>query len=323
MQAFNFKRQLCAIALLLLISVGASVRAATLSVNCGGKYGLTSINAALKALRNSESEGQATINVSGTCNENVVIQSMNHITLNAVNGASINDPSHGANLTVVIDDSQQIVMNNFVINGDSTSNSDNDVVDCQNGSLCHFNGNTVQNAPQNGGGLGVWAGSYGTIDGGFLQNNTGWGGLVVGNGGRARADGVVTQGNLNGAFIYDGGLLQLGASSTVRNNIAAGIFVSHGTLLCKPCRVTGNGFGNGADGIHLESSSSVSFGAGYSVTGNAGAGISLRYLSGASFRGGAGNVSGNLGTWDIVCNPTFTTADGLANVPGARVTGCP
>jgi hypothetical protein len=71
----------------------------------------------------------ATINVSGTCNENVVIQSMNYIILNAVNGASINDPSHGANPTVVIDDSQEIVMNNFVVNGDSTSNGSNDVVD--------------------------------------------------------------------------------------------------------------------------------------------------------------------------------------------------
>ncbi len=43
MQAFNFKKQLCAIALLLLSSVGASVQAATLSVNCGGTYGLTNI----------------------------------------------------------------------------------------------------------------------------------------------------------------------------------------------------------------------------------------------------------------------------------------
>jgi hypothetical protein len=155
------------------------------------------------------------------------------------------------------------------------------------------------------------------------QNNTGWGGLVVANGGRARADGVVTQGNWNGAYIYDGGLLQFDASSTSRNNIAEGIFVSQGTLLCKPCTVTGNGLGNGADGIHLEWSSSVSFrGGSFSVTGNGGVGISLSNLSGARF-GVGGNISGNLGAWDLVCNPTFTTAAGLANVPGARVTGCP
>src|SRR5438876_493400 len=73
MQAFNFKKQLCAIALLLLSSVGASVQAATLSVHCGATSGLTSINAAFKALQSFESERPNTINVSGACHENVVI----------------------------------------------------------------------------------------------------------------------------------------------------------------------------------------------------------------------------------------------------------
>jgi hypothetical protein len=322
MLRFMYGPGLC-LAALLLMSAGP-VRAATLYVHCGGSGGLNTIGAALKTLQHSENVGPTTINVSGACHENVVIQSMNHITLNAVNGASISDVSHGVNTTVVIDDSQEITVNNFVINGDATSNGDGDVVDCQNGSLCHFSGNTVQNGPQNGAGLGIWAGSYGTIDGGILQNNTGGGGLVAGNGGRARATGVTMQGNWNGAYVGDGGLLQL-VNSTILNNVGEGIFASNGTVLCKPCTVTGNGLGTGADGIHLEWSSSVSFRGGtYSVTGNGGAGVSVSNLSGARFGvGTAGNLSGNLGSWDVVCNPTFTTAAGLANVAGARVTGCP
>ena len=76
---------------LLLLSSAAEVRAGTLYVNCGGKGALTSIAAALKALQYSEGHGPSTINVSGACNENVVIQSLDRLTLNAAPGASIND----------------------------------------------------------------------------------------------------------------------------------------------------------------------------------------------------------------------------------------
>src|SRR5437667_12849137 len=108
MQAFNFKKQLCAIALLLLSSVGASVQAATLSVHCGATSGLTSINAAFKALQSFESERPNTINVSGACHENVVIQSMDRLTLNAVNGASVTDASGGSLDVILIGDSRSV-----------------------------------------------------------------------------------------------------------------------------------------------------------------------------------------------------------------------
>ena len=45
------------------------VGAGTLWVNCGGKSGLTTIGAALKALQYSA--GPATITVAGACKENV------------------------------------------------------------------------------------------------------------------------------------------------------------------------------------------------------------------------------------------------------------
>lgn len=142
MQAFEFKRQFCAIALLLSISVGASVQAATLSVNCGGKHGLTSINGALRALQSSEeSHGPATINVSGACHENVVVQSMDRLTLNAVNGASVTDASGGTLDVILIGDSRSVSINNFTINGSAGGANG---ITCRDGSLCRLNGNTVQ-----------------------------------------------------------------------------------------------------------------------------------------------------------------------------------
>jgi len=96
----RFGTSLC-LSLLLLMSASA-VRAATLYVNCGGRAGLTSIGAALKALQYAEDHGASTINVSGACNENVVIQNFDRLTLNAAPGASINDSSGGNSDTVQI-----------------------------------------------------------------------------------------------------------------------------------------------------------------------------------------------------------------------------
>src|ERR1700745_2755640 len=98
MSRFKLSMRLC---LPLLLFIAAStVKAGTLYVNCGGRVGLSSIGAALKQLQYSEGHGPSTINVSGACHENVLIQSVDRLTLNAVNGASITDAS-GGNLDVI------------------------------------------------------------------------------------------------------------------------------------------------------------------------------------------------------------------------------
>ena len=125
MSRFKFGTSL-SLSLLLLMFAGG-VRAGTLYVNCGGKGPLTSIRAALKALQ--QVPGPSTINVSGACNENVVIQGIDHLTLNAAPGASINDVSGGQADTVDIADSTSVSLNNFTINGGA------DGVVCVDGSL--------------------------------------------------------------------------------------------------------------------------------------------------------------------------------------------
>lgn len=289
----------------------------TLNVHCGASSGLNSIGAALKVLQHSETSGPSTINVSGVCNEDVVIQGMDRVTLNAVNGASINDPSSGNNPTLSIIDSRTVTVTNFVISGYAPGTSGNDVVDCARASICRFNGNTVQNAPQ-GAGIGVYSGSYADIEGGLLQKNTGWAGLAVAHGARALAIGVTLQGNWRGAVIYDGAHLQF-ANSTSTANTDLGFMVRQGaTLICQGCTVTLNG----SEGVHFEENSVGSFVSNFSVTGNAGAGVSVSNGSNASFLGGGNATNNNGGQGDVVCNPHYTTVAGSPDTVGTIV-GCP
>src|SRR5215467_9519203 len=100
---------------LLLFMAASTVRATTLSVNCAAKEGLHSIGAALRVLQNGEGHQPSTINVSGACHENVVIQSFDRLTLNAINGASVSDASSGKRDVISIFDSRDVAINGFTV----------------------------------------------------------------------------------------------------------------------------------------------------------------------------------------------------------------
>lgn len=308
----NSSRLMCAMVLMATVS---AAHALTLQVRCGGSSGLTSIGAAMQVLQEEGAGRFNTINVSGACVENVVIQSMDRLTLNALNGASIVDASAGNLSPVTIDDSRDVTLNNFTVSGGL------DGVDCLDGSLCRFNGDTVQNSAQ-GAGIFVGADSYALIICGALQNNVV--GLQVSNGGKAKLVGVSVHGNFSGLFVNNGSFV-LFASSSSTANAGPGIQVAHGsTLVCGSCTVTGNG----GDGISVAQSSNVSLSPnfdlanppGYNVTGNGGAGISLESLSGAAFFGAQGSVSPNNGALDVACSPSFSAAP---NPPAPARTNCP
>ncbi|PWT81985.1 MAG: hypothetical protein C5B58_08980 [Acidobacteria bacterium] len=313
MSQLRFGTSLC-LSLLLLMSTGI-VRAATLYVNCGGKTGFSTIGMALKALKYSESSGPSTINVSGACRENVVIQSVDRLTLNAAPGTSISDPSGGNSSTLVIDDSRDVTVTGFTINGGA------DGIDCENGSLCRLNGNTVENSQSDG--VGVFSMSQVILVGGTLRSHQ-FAGLDVTPGTRAQATGVNTQGSVYGAFVHGGASLKF-VASTSSGNQDAGILVRGGSsLVCNGCTVTDNG----NDGIRAEGNSSVEFYPDFSVNGpytvarNAGYGVSLNTVSSAQF-GRNGSVSSNSGSFDLACNTTASEARDLANVtiPAGR-TNC-
>jgi len=104
MSISGFKNALNSLCLvMLLVASPGGARAATFYVNCGAQEGQHGIGAALKSLQNVP--GPNTINVSGACHENVVIQSFDRLTVNAVKGASVSDASSGKRDVISIFDS--------------------------------------------------------------------------------------------------------------------------------------------------------------------------------------------------------------------------
>jgi hypothetical protein len=299
------KTHLCAFGLLLLI--GSSAHAATLWVSCGAAKGLTTINAALKALQSYDSHGPVTINVSGACHENIGIQSIDRLTLNSINGASITDASSGSADVILIKDSRSVAINNFTITGGANG------IDCSDGSLCRLNGNVVQGAAA----FGIWANdlSQVVVVGGTLQNNSATG-LQIMNGSSGQANGVTIQNNPgNGIELRAHAFLDTNA--TVQNN-GGGVFVSHtGTFNCSGCNITGNG----GLGIILRRDSTGRFSGGYAITGNSGGGVLLTEESSAYFPS-VGTVTGNTGGMDVFCGSSFTTAKLATSHIGGGTTNC-
>jgi hypothetical protein len=320
------KSKLYAFGLLLLI--GSTAHATTLWVNCGAAKGLTSINAALKALQSSESHGPATINVSGMCYENVLIRNMDRLTLNA-DGASIVDVSNGNDDVVNVNNSLGFTMKGFSI---IAVNRNNDGISCYFGSSCMLISNNLQGGFD---GIGVYPTSTAVIVGGSLSGNTN--GLNVH--GEVVAAGVMIQGNDVGAIVRDGGTLYFRVSdpqydgvdftlpAVSRGNAQQGIqVVRGGAFRCAGCTISGNQ----AAGIGLDLSASLFIGpyffnsgavAGNTITSNIGSGVLVGDLSSATFQGNASNISGN-GQPDIRCGaPTSVTRGAIAAV-GAAHTNC-
>ncbi len=326
MSIFNSKRYLMVSALLLLL--GSAAQAGTLWVNCGGKGGLNSIGAALKLLQSPFAVGVNTINVSGACHENILINNMDLLTIAGSNGASITDASGGAADVVDIRNSH-VTISGMTIDGLSGVN--NDAVDCEQASLCRLIGNTIQGDADV---VGVYNLSSAYIVGGVIQNGTSDGIFAQGD---VVAAGVAIQGNPVGVIVRNGSRTRvrvadpafdpiLAVTATTVANNSAGILVSQGAeFSCTGCIVENNT----GDGIHIDVSAAATIqattlGNGSTippvVTRNSGSGVYLGDLSSATFKG-TSTVTGN-GSPDISCNsPTSVTRGALA-AAGAAHTNC-
>jgi hypothetical protein len=287
-----------------------AVQAGTLHVNCDSSTGLTRIQKAINFLQRAGSEGPTTILVSGSCKENITIQSMDNLTLTAQNGASITDRSHGNADLLDILDSRRVAVNGFAINGGA-----NGVV-CGDTSLCRFDGNTVQGSPNYGV---VISNSQANLSGDTLQNNAGRG-LSIINGGQANADSLTVQGNFDGIVLNTRGTLIL-SNSKVQGNQNRGILATTAsTIRLFASTVTANA----GDGVHLQQNSSARFDNFFgpnTITNNGGAGVSVGDLSFAFFDAN-GNVTGNVGGTDVVCNPQFSATRGALTNLGGGTTNC-
>lgn len=283
---------------------------AEIDINCNNPIGPNnSINAVLARLDPARAW---TLDVSGTCNENVTVQSFENLTLIANPGASINDAS-GGNLDVLdVADTHEFSLQGFTING---------AIACFDYSLCRFSGNTVQGST--GDGIAIVR-ARASFQGDTLQNNAGRG-LSVLNGGIALAIGVTTQGNADNGAVVNLGSHLVTANLISRNNGIYGMFIAnHSTLELIDSTLTGNG----GRGVSIAASSEARFltsTTGNLITGNGGAGVFLGDLSFVLFAG-TDNITGNQlaygGGFDVVCGLQFSATRGALTSIGGGTTNC-
>src|SRR5207253_4983199 len=138
------KRRASVFAFSLLVAIGAAnqyAQAANLSVNCDKHE---SISKVLRLLAKTNPLGPNKVTVSGSCDENLVIRSMDRLTLITKKGASITDRSGGNSVVVDVEDSHSVTVQGFTINGG------NGAVLCNTASVCYLTGNTIQDGVGNG-----------------------------------------------------------------------------------------------------------------------------------------------------------------------------
>ena len=293
---------------LCLLLLGPVANATTLTVHCDTKPGLASIGAALKHLQQSgwASRGPNTINVSGACKENVLIQSMDRLTLNAVNGASITDTSGGKLDVISIQDSWDVAIKRFTVNaGAGVGNG----ITCGDFSTCRLSGNVIQGATS-AVGFFVAGRSQATLDGDTLQNNDIGVQVLSSSGVRLSLDGrpFTSRGNGRGVDIRRGAFALI--TAVIENNSDVGVAVLfHSTLELRDGSISGSG----SVGALVSQGSFARF-ASSTISGNAEGGVVYSDLSMGDFT--ETTVIGNGSATDVVCNPQFAATRGTDTIGG-------
>ncbi len=290
-----------------------SAQAANLSVNCDKK---DKIHKALKVVAALNPGGPNTINVSGSCKENLVIDGFDRLTLTTKSGASISDHSNGTLPVVFVHDSQSFTLQGFTINGGA------DGIDCVGASVCYLRSNTIQSSVGQQG-VGVGGGSRGILVGNTIQNNT-QRGLTVNGGGQVFSNSDTFSGNASAAIVANSGTYFTADLSSVTNNgsdgSAAIVVTDHSAARLISCTISGNK-GDGVDVQHAAEARFDAYDGPGTVTANSGVGVGVHDLSFALFSGGT-TVTGNLAGTDVLCSPQFPATRGALSNIGGGITNC-
>ena len=296
--------------LFLLCVIGSTsqiAKAAHLNVNCDKKE---SIHRALTFLSEINPQGPNTITVSGSCKENLVIQSINRLTLIAEKGASVTDVSDGNAPVIDIEDSQSVTLQGFIFNGGSSG------VACGSASVCYLTSNTVQGA---GEGVTVYSGSHAILASNTIQNSFGRGSTIK-QGSQMLSSNDIFQGNGGqGVTTIAGAYFEAANSSFLNNHVGIEV-ATNSTLRLISCTVSGNT----ADGILILASATAQFNdynGPTTISGNGGDGVYLEDLSFAYFDL-TDIVTGNSSGLDIHCSPQFPVTHGALALTGGTVTNC-
>jgi hypothetical protein len=258
------------------------------------------IQAAINAIANGPNGGHATIDIYGTCKENVLIQSLDRITLVGHNGATIQDASNNTNYVVTIPLSSYIDLQNLTITGGFIG------VGCIEMSTCTMESDVVQNSI----GAGLHIARSGVVSNGntFLNDSTG---VNVQNGGTLLSQSDTMSGNVIGVNVL--GANYTAAQNVIQNNSRFGIRAyNNATLRLSDMTITNNG----GIGINLESASTINFsdGTGTSITGNGGRGMQMLDQTNVVFS--METISGNTGQPDLYCGGNYWVATNIANIGG-------
>ena len=288
--------------LVVLLVATSTAHAAPIRVDCG-KGG--SISATLASLASAGNTRGVTIFVTGTCKENITIGAFDHLTLQALPVATLQDASNGTVAVVTIYSSYDVTLIGFTVNGGSPG------VGCFQYTFCTLYLNTIQQS----GGDGVDFGrSKGIVTSNNISNNAGRG-ITLRSGSTVLTTANTVSGNGGAGMGVISGSNLTAYSDTVQNNGANGIGVSYTSVLrANDLTITGNS----GDGVLLLSGSSAAFeqsNTGNVITGNGGNGVSVNDLSFAEFDN-ANNVSGNLTQPDVACNPQYSATRGAGTVGG-------
>ena len=278
------KRRASVFTLFLLVALSAAsqyAQAVSLRVDCD-KH--DSISKVLHLLAKANPQGPNRVTVSGSCEGNLVIKSMDRLTLITLTGASITDRSNGTLAVVDIEDSQKVTLQGFTINGGAQG------ILCSTASLCYLTGNTIQGPGHFG--VNVLKGSRAFLESNVIQN---WGRGAFITGAQVFSSNDVFQGNGGSGIAALVGSYFESLNSTFDNNgdgiEAAGVMVLNG----------GTVSGNSRIGVRMLGGNVVFQGP--TITGNGGVGVHLEDAAFAGFL--AANITGNLGGLDIECTPQF------------------
>ena len=328
MKSLTIATKLASIALLL--SAATAAHAVTLNVVCGAKNGLTSIGAALKVLHGPLASLPNTINVSGICRENIFIQGFDRLTLNGLSGAQIVDASNQTADTIIITQSQNVVVQGVSVHGGY------DAIDIYGNAAVRLVNISSQGALYDG--VGVYRNASVVIVNSTLQNNGYAGVLVVG--GDVTVIGSALQYNFEGIVVdnearayarvtdpfYDG--VAISNPAVIAYNQDFGVFVQRGGFQCAACSISDNGSGGlfaefGAT-VKLTSYSSATLASAPPTTVSSNGpngGVVVGVLSSASFP--QAKVAGNEGTYQITCGtPTSVTRGAAVAAGGPANTNC-
>ena len=271
---------------LVLAALSITADGATVTVNCdNGDKLQTTINSL-------SPQGPNTVLVSGTCNQPVIIQSFDRLTLQANPNAQINASTTDVTDAIDIVDSNRVAVNGFTISGGNVG------VFCSRHSTCALNGNTVQLTAFAG--VAVYEASSLTSDNDVMQNN-----------------------HFNGVLVQFASYFETDGGTVIQNNANDGVALALNSSARIISAKISNNAGNGVR-VYQNSSARIGFIGGTPsnvITGNGGNGVFIGDLSFAQFTP-ENNITGNLSQPDVSCHPQFSATRGPAVNIGGGTTDC-